>query len=290
MQIDLDPEGHKVVIFGDVTGARQVLRRFISSGAAVTLATPGAIPAVTDRIGTVRYAAQPDPNDTAGLLRLVRPAWLIVDVGLPEPLRRRISELAAYLQVLMINEEPAPSSGQVVLIGGGPGRTGLLTLEAYEALRRADVVLYDRLAPTHDLAELCPGVELIDVGKSPYHHPIPQRSIEQLMITRGRNGESVVRLKGGDSFVFGRGGEEMQACIAAGIPVRVIPGVSVPLRCQQRRHSIHHRGVSSFCVISGHTPPDSRELEGLVRLGGTIVILMGIGNLTQIVTGLVVPV
>ncbi len=94
--------------------------------------------------------------------------------------------MAAHLHVLMINEEPAPSSGQVILVGGGPGHTGLLTLEACEALRRADVVLYDRLAPTEDLAELAPGVELIDVGKSPYHHPIPQRSIEQLMITRAR--------------------------------------------------------------------------------------------------------
>jgi uroporphyrin-III C-methyltransferase len=288
MHIDLDPEGRKVVIFGDVTGARQVLRRFISSGATVTLATPGALPAITDRIGTVRYATQPDISDTAGLLRLVGPAWLIVDAGLSEPLRRRVSELAAHLQVLMINEQPAPSAGQVVLIGGGPGRTGLLTLEACEALRQADVVLYDRLAPTDRLAELAPGVELIDVGKSRYHHPIPQRSIEQLMIARARNGESVVRLKGGDPFVFGRGGEEMQACIAAGIPLQVIPGVSSSVAVPAAGSiPLTHRGVSkSFTVISGHTPPEPRELEGLVRLSGTIVILMGIGNLTQIVAGL----
>jgi uroporphyrin-III C-methyltransferase len=288
MQIDLDPEGRKVVIFGDVTGARQVLRRFINSGAAVTLATPGAIPAVTDRIRTVGYAAQPDSSDTAGLMRLVGPAWLIVDVGLPEPLRRRISEMAVYLQLLMIKEQPAPSDGQVILVGGGPGRTGLLTLEACQALRHADVVLYDRLAPPDDLAEFAPGVELIDVGKAPYHHPIPQRSIEQLMINRAKNGQSVVRLKGGDPFVFGRGGEEMQACIAAGIPVQVIPGVSSSVAVPAAGSiPVTHRGVSkSFTVISGHTPPESRELEGLVRLGGTIVILMGISNLTQIVAGL----
>ena len=288
MQIDLDPEGRKVVIFGDVTGARQALRRFISSGAIVTLATPGALPAITDRIGTVRYAAQPDTSDTAGLLRLVGPAWLIVDAGLSEPLRRRVSELTAHLQVLMINEPPAPSVGQVVLIGGGPGHTGLLTLEACEALRRADVVLYDRLAPTDRLAELAPGTELINVGKSPYHHPISQRSIEQLMIARARNGESVVRLKGGDPFVFGRGGEEMQACIAAGIPVHVVPGVTSSVAVPAAASiPVTHRGVSrSFTVISGHTPPEPEELEGLVRLGGTIVILMGISNLTQIVAGL----
>jgi uroporphyrin-III C-methyltransferase len=288
MHIDLDPEGRKVVIFGDVTGARQALRRFISSGATVTLATPGALPAITDRIGAVRYATQPDTSDTAALLRLVGPAWLIVDVELPEPLRHRIRDLAAHLHVLMIRERPAPSGGQVILVGGGPGRTELLTLGACEALRRADVVFYDRLAPNEDLAEMAPGVDLIDVGKSRYHHPIPQRSIERLMIARARNGESVVRLKGGDPFVFGRGGEEMQACIAAGIPLQVIPGVSSSIAVPAAAGiPLTHRGVSkSFTVISGHTPPASRELEGLVRLGGTIVILMGISNLTQIVAGL----
>jgi uroporphyrin-III C-methyltransferase len=288
MQIDLDPEGRKVVIFGDMAGARQALRRFLSSGAIVTLATPGPLPAATDQIGTVRYASQPQSTDTAGLLRLIRPAWLIVDVDMPDALRDRISDLAAYLQVLMINERPSPSSGQVTLIGGGPGRTGLLTLQACEALRQADVILYDRLAPTDDLAELAGGAELINVGKSPYHHPIPQHSIEHLMITRAKRGDSVVRLKGGDCFVFGRGGEEMQACIAAGVPVHIVPGVSssvaVPAASQI---PVTHRGVSkSFTVISGHTPPNPGELEGLVRLSGTIVILMGISNLTQIVGGL----
>lgn len=287
MQIDLDPEGRKVVIFGDVLGARQALRRFISSGAMITLAIPGALPPVAERISTVRYAIQPEATDTAGLLRLIGPAWLIVDVGLPVPLRHRISELATQLPALMINEGPAPG-GQVTLVGGGPGRTGLLTLEACEALRQADVILYDRLAPTDDLAELAPGAELIDVGKSPYHHPIPQRSIEHLLITRAKRGESVVRLKGGDPFVFGRGGEEMQACVLAGVTVHVVPGVSssvaVPAACGI---PVTHREISkSFTVISGHTPPDSRELEGLARLGGTLVILMGISNLTQIVAGL----
>lgn len=288
MQIDLDPEGRKVVIFGDVTSARQVLRRFTSSGAAVTLATPGPLPALSDRIATVRYTTQPGPTDTAGLLRLIEPAWLIVDVGLPEPLRERIGDLAADLRVLMINELPAPSSGQVILVGGGPGRTELLTLEACEALRQADVIFCDRLGPSEDLAELAPGVELINVGKSPYHHPIPQCSIEHLMITRAQHGDTVVRLKGGDPFVFGRGGEEMHACIAAGVPVHVVPGVSSSVAVPAAAGiPVTHRSVSkSFTVISGHVPPDPQELEGLVRLGGTIVILMGIGNLAQIVVGL----
>ena len=289
MQIDLDPEGRKVVIFGDVTGARQAVRRFLSSGATVTLATPGPSPDGTDRISSVRYATQPEPTDTAGLLRLIGPAWLIVDMGLTAPLRGRINDLAAHLHALMINEVPAPSRGQVTLVGAGPGCTGLLTLEACEALRQADVILYDRLAPTEDLAELAPGVELIDVGKSPYHHPIPQHSIEHLMITRSKRGQSVVRLKGGDPFVFGRGGEEMQACMTAGVPVHIVPGVSSSVAVPAASGiPVTHRGVSkSFTVISGHTPPEAEELEGLVQLGGTIVILMGISNLTQIVAGLI---
>jgi uroporphyrin-III C-methyltransferase len=288
MQIDLDPRGRKVVIFGDVIGARGTLRRFISGGALVTLVTPDALPGRSERISAVRYAAQPDAADTAGLLRLMGLAWLIVDVGLPKPLRDRVTELAAQLGVVMIKERPAPNCGRVTLVGGGPGRTGLLTLEACEALREADVILYDRLAPTEDLAELAPGTELIDVGKFPYHHPIPQRSIEQVMITRAQRGESVVRLKGGDAFVFGRGGEEMQACIAADVPVHVVPGVSSSVAVPAAIGiPVTHRGVSkSFTVISGHTLPDTAELEGLVRLGGTIVILMGMSNLNQIVAGL----
>jgi uroporphyrin-III C-methyltransferase len=246
-----------VVIFGDVTDARQVLRRFISGHAMVTLATPGSLPAAADRMSTVRYATQPEPTDTAGLLRLIGPACLIVAVGLTKSLRSRITDLAAHLHVMVINERPAPSSGQVILVGGGPGPTGLLTLEACEALRQADVILYDRLAPTEHLNELAPGAELIDVGKFPYQHPIPQRSIEHLMITRAKRGDSGVRLKGGDCFVFGRGGEEMQAGLSASVPVHVVPGVSSSVAVPAASGiPVTHRGTSkSFTVISGHTPP-----------------------------------
>jgi uroporphyrin-III C-methyltransferase len=288
MHIDLDPRGRKVVIFGDAVGARQALRRFLHSGATVTLVTEGPLPDGVQRLDTVRYASQPARADTAGLLRLIGPAWLIVDVGLSRSLRERIWELAGHLHVLMINEEPAPSGGQVALVGGGPGRTSLLTLEGCAALRQADVVFFDRLAPTEDLDELAAGAELVDVGKAPYHHPVSQTSICDQMVDRARRGQSVVRLKGGDPFVFGRGGEEMLASVAAGIPVRIVPGVSsalsVPAACGI---PVTHREVSkSFTVISGHTPPETRELEALVRLGGTIVILMGIANLAQTMTGL----
>ena len=150
------------------------------------------------------------------------------------------------------------------------------------------MVFFDRLAPTEDLDELAPGAELVDVGKVPYHHPVPQTSICDQMVDRARRGQSVVRLKGGDPFVFGRGGEEMLACLAAGVPVRIVPGVSSALSVPAAYGiPVTHREVSkAFTVISGHTPPETHELEALVRLGGTIVILMGIANLAQTMAGL----
>ena len=277
-----------MVIFGDLATTRQAVRRFLHAEGTVTLVLDGPLPDYPDRIDTVRYARRPALTDTAGLLRLIGPAWLIVDVGLPCSFRERIRELAGHLHVLSMTEDPAPRGGSVTLVGGGPGSTGLLTLEACAALRQADVVFYDRLAATDDLAEFAAGAEHIDVGKTPYHHPVAQASIEDQMISRARRGESVVRLKGGDPFVLGRGGEEMLACVQAGVPVRVVPGISsalsVPATCGI---PVTHRGVSkAFTVISGHVPPEPPELDALVRLKATIVILMGITNLDQIMAGL----
>jgi uroporphyrin-III C-methyltransferase len=287
MQVEIDPRGRKVVIFGEPIGARQAVRRFLPAGGTVTLVSEEP-PDRADRLDTVRYLTRPARTDTAALLRIIGPAWLIVDVGLPLGLRDRVHELAGHLHVLMVNEKPAPPHGQVTLVGGGPGRTNLLTLDACAALRQADVVFFDRLAPTDDLHDLAAGAELVDVGKTPYHHAVPQSAINEQLVARARRGQSVVRLKGGDPFVFGRGGEEMLACVEAGVPVRIVPGISsalsVPAACGI---PVTHRDVSrSFTVISGHTPPEPHELEALVRLGGTIVVLMGIGSLTQTTAGL----
>jgi uroporphyrin-III C-methyltransferase len=288
MQIDVDVTGRQVVVFGTLAGARQVVRRFTLAGARVTLALPGSRPDLGHRADGVHYATQPAPTDAAGLLRLTGPAWCVVLVDVEAELGERVQQLGRHLRVLVQREPPAAPDGHVVLVGGGPGTTRLLTLEASDALRAADVVFFDRLAPSDDLARLAPGAELIDVGKSPYHHPVTQRTIEDLMVARALAGESVVRLKGGDPFVFGRGGEEMLACLAAGVPVRVVPGVSSALAVPAASGiPVTHRGLShAFSVISGHVPPSSHELSALVRLGGTIVVLMGIANLEQIVTGL----
>ena len=288
MQIDVDVSGRKVVVFGSLLAARRVVTRNVRAGARVTLVVPGPLPAAEERAEGVRYARQPAGTDTSGLLRLIGPAWSVVLVDVEAGVRDRVVELCAHLRVLVQREVPAPTAGRVVLVGGGPGDPRLLTVEACQTLRDADVVLFDKLAPTDALPQLAAGAELIDVGKSPYHHPVTQRSIEELMIARARAGQSVVRLKGGDPFVFGRGGEELLACLAAGVDVRVVPGVSSALAVPAASGiPVTHRGLShAFTVISGHVPPSRAELEALVRLGGTIVVLMGIANLEQIVAGL----
>ena len=195
----------------------------------------------------------------ARLPALVGAAQLVVLVGGPDLVRRQVLGLATRLHRMVVQETPAGEVGAVTLVGGGPGRTGLLTVEAVAALREADIVFYDRLAPTDQLARLAPGAELYDVGKSPYRHPVTQRAIEELMVGRARAGDQVVRLKGGDPFVFGRGAEEVQACLAAGIGVRVVPGVSSALAVPASAGiPVTHRGVSRcFTVISGHVPPSA---------------------------------
>ena len=178
--------------------------------------------------------------------------------------------------------------GTVTLVGGGPGDPELLTIAAARALASADVVLYDRLAPHQTLAELAPCAELIDVGKRPGHHPIAQEEIERMLVAHARGGADVVRLKGGDPFVFGRGGEELDACRNAGVPVRVIPGVTSAIAVPAAAGiPVTHRGVSRlFTVVSGHAPLSPAELEHLAGLGGTIVVLMGVSNLPSISAGL----
>jgi uroporphyrin-III C-methyltransferase len=187
-----------------------------------------------------------------------------------------------------IDSGTGTGTGTVAIVGGGPGDEELLTLAAVRELERADVVLYDRLAPHENLHRLAPHALLVDVGKRPHHHPVTQTEIEQLMVDHALAGRRVVRLKGGDPFVFGRGGEELLACRRAGVPARVVPGVSSALAVPASAGiPLTHRGVShAFTVISGHAPLTESEFEHLAGLGGTIVVLMGISNLPSITAGL----
>lgn len=195
---------------------------------------------------------------------------------------------------LQVSEPAIPSGpGQVILVGGGPGDPDLLTVGGLRALRAADVVLYDHLAPLACLGEVRPGTLLIDVGKLPRGRQTAQEDINALLIEHARLGATVVRFKGGDPFVFGRGGEEWQACAEAGVPVRVIPGVSAAIAGPELAGiPLTHRGLSqSFTVVSGHVGPDHPasmvDWAALATGAGTIVILMGVANLAEICAGLI---
>lgn len=170
--------------------------------------------------------------------------------------------------------------GWVALVGGGPGDPGLITTRGRRLLAEADVVVVDRLAPQALLAELDDDVQVIDVGKAPGHHSMPQEEINRLLVTHAAAGHRVVRLKGGDPYVLGRGHEEVLACRAAGVPVVVVPGVtsavSVPAAAGI---PLTHRGLArQFTVASGH---DGLDWHSLAAVDGTLVLLMGVGRLAE---------
>ncbi|HLY27145.1 MAG TPA: uroporphyrinogen-III C-methyltransferase [Aggregatilineales bacterium] len=201
-------------------------------------------------------------------------------------------------QVQQDNPHPEKSSkpiGTVYLVGAGPGDPDLITVKGLRVLRQADVVVYDRLAPPELLQEVRPGTELVDVGKLPGKPRLDQQGINALLVERACSGKTVVRLKGGDPFVFGRGGEEALACFAAGVPFEVVPGVSsafavaayagVPLT--QRHIS------SAFTVFTGYEDPakadESIDYSALAKIGqaGTLVCLMGVTRLGEIADRLI---
>lgn len=182
-------------------------------------------------------------------------------------------------------------AGTVSLVGGGPGNPGLITVAGLDALQRADVIVFDRLAPLSLLQDL--PARLIDVGKIPRGQQTEQELINETLVTEARRGMHVVRLKGGDPFVFGRGSEEWQACAAAGVEVRVIPGVSSAIAGPELAGiPVTHRGLTQgFTVVSGHVAPgDPRstlDWSALARSGTTLVVLMGVANLGRIADALV---
>lgn len=178
----------------------------------------------------------------------------------------------------------AAAPGTVTLVGGGPGDVELLTVRGRRALAEADVVVADRLGPRDVLRELRPGVEVVEVGKAPGHHPVPQEEINRILVERAQRGQAVVRLKGGDPFVLGRGGEEVHACREAGVPVVVVPGVSSAIAGPALAGiPVTHRGTStSLHVVSGHDGLDAAALVALRERAGTVVVLMGVALLGRI--------
>ena len=188
---------------------------------------------------------------------------------------------------------PAGAPGSVVLVGGGPGDPGLVTVRGRQAVASADVVVADHLAPQGLLASLPVGVEVIDASKLPRGRSMAQEQINDLLVSRAREGKRVVRLKGGDPFVFGRGYEELEACAAAGVPVEVVPGVTSAIGVPGLAGvPVTHRGLThEFVVVSGHVPPGHPaslvDWPALGRLRGTVVVLMGVDTAPAIAASLV---
>jgi uroporphyrin-III C-methyltransferase/precorrin-2 dehydrogenase/sirohydrochlorin ferrochelatase len=187
--------------------------------------------------------------------------------------------------LITLEDSASPSDvvpGGVALVGGGPGDPELITVRGRRLLAQADVVVADRLAPPELLAELPPHVEVIDAAKIPYGRAMAQDAINTVMIEHARSGKFVVRLKGGDPFVFARGYEEVLACADAGIPVTVVPGVTSAIAVPALAGvPVTHRAINhEFVVVSGHLAPDHPESlvnwNALAALSGTIVLLMAV--------------
>ena len=186
-----------------------------------------------------------------------------------------------------------PEAGRVYLVGAGPGDPGLLTVRALELIGTADVILHDRLIPAAALDGARADAELLFVGKEGGGAAVPQEQTEALMVQRALAGKTVVRLKGGDPFVFGRGGEEALALREAGIPYEVVPGITAGVAAAAYAGiPVTHRGVSSaVALITGHEDPDKDETAidwpVLAAFGGTLVFYMGVRRLPAIAESLI---
>ncbi|WP_426721862.1 uroporphyrinogen-III C-methyltransferase [Corynebacterium auriscanis] len=193
----------------------------------------------------------------------------------------------------LTSQSEAPA-GRVVLVGGGPGAWDLITVRGMHALQAADVILTDHLGPTDELDKLCEvaSKEIVDVAKLPYGKQVAQEKTNELLVQHAREGKRVVRLKGGDPFVFGRGFEEVQACVAAGVPCEVIPGVTSAVGVPELAGiPVTQRGVvHAFTVVSGHLPPGHPKSlvkwRALAASGATISVIMGVKNARAIATAL----
>jgi uroporphyrin-III C-methyltransferase/precorrin-2 dehydrogenase/sirohydrochlorin ferrochelatase len=184
-------------------------------------------------------------------------------------------------------------TGSVVLVGGGPGDPELITVRGHRAIAQADVVVADHLAPLSLLASLPTDVEVIDASKLPRGRSMAQEQINALLVEHALAGRRVARLKGGDPFVFGRGMEELEACVAAGVPVEVVPGVTSAIGVPGLAGiPVTHRGLThEFVVVSGHLPPGHPQSlvdwAAIGRLRGTVVVLMGVDTAPAIAAALI---
>jgi uroporphyrin-III C-methyltransferase/precorrin-2 dehydrogenase/sirohydrochlorin ferrochelatase len=231
--------------------------------------------------GSARLTAQVDAGDvTVGVTSAVG-----ADPRRSAAIRDAIGDLIATGR-LPLRRRREGRIGRVDLVGGGPGPADLMTVRARRLIAEADVIVADRLGPTTEVLHgLEPDVRVIHVGKQPGSHPVPQEEINRIIVAHAAAGRRVVRLKGGDPFVFGRGGEEMQACLDAGIPVEVTPAPSSAVAVPQAAGiPVTHRGTASaFHVVNGQGAVTRSTLEAMADPAVTTVVLMGVGALDRLV-------
>ena len=284
--------------FPDVPVQRRAFRDADVEGAWLVLACTGTvdadIAAVCERSRTWCVRADDASASSAWVPAVARVADVVVSVTAGRDPRRGVALRDAIGLSLDTGALPLrrvrAGTGSVALVGGGPGDPDLLTVRGRRLLAGADVVVRDRLAPEVVLPD---GVEVFDVGKDPAGTSWSQRDIEALLVERALAGASVVRLKGGDVHVFARGIEEVAACVDAGVPVEVVPGISSALAGPSYAGiPVTARGVTqSFAVVSAHLPPgdpgSTVDWDALARLGGTLVLLMAVGRLPAVCAALV---
>jgi uroporphyrin-III C-methyltransferase/precorrin-2 dehydrogenase/sirohydrochlorin ferrochelatase len=257
------------------------------------------VAAAAEQRGTFCVRADSAPGGTARMSAVLTHDGVVVAVnGGDDPRRaaglRDAISLALDLGTLPARRFRAAGSGSVALVGGGPGDPELITVRGRRLVAEADVVVVDRLAPRALLDELPEDVEVIDCGKAAHRHNLTQDEINQVLVERALDGKRVVRLKGGDPFVFGRGGEEVQACVAAGVPVSVVPGISAALAAPAAAGiPLTHRGLAAdFTVVSGHLDPgrpsgSEVDWSALATRTSTLVLLMAMERLGAIAEALI---
>jgi uroporphyrin-III C-methyltransferase/precorrin-2 dehydrogenase/sirohydrochlorin ferrochelatase len=208
------------------------------------------------------------------------------DPGRAKALRDAVRLLIESGELPVRRQRAGAGAGRVALVGGGPGDPGLITVRGRRLLAEADVVVVDRLGPRTLLDHLAPGVEIVEAGKAPDNHTLPQSEINALLVSLAQLGKRVVRLKGGDPFVFGRGGEEMLACVQAGVACEVVPGVTSAIAVPAAAGiPLTHRTLArQFTVVTGH---EDLDWPRLATVEGTLVLLMGATRVDRIAKELI---
>lgn len=299
LSVSLPVAGRLVVVAGHGADAAALTAALLGRDSRVrVVAGEGAelTPSLADLAarGRIELAAHPcTATDLAD-------AWLVFPRTGDAAEDARIADQARRAHVWSVAEDradartgrPTGAIGAVTIVGGGPGDPGLITVQGLRALHEADVVVHDRLAPLALLAELPASTLLIDAAKLPGGTAMPQTRINRHLVEHAIEGKNVVRLKGGDPFVFGRGMEEVEACRAAGVPVTVVPGVTSAIAVPGLAGiTLTHRGLAhAFTVVSGHLAPTSDrsrlDWAAMASSGATLVLLMAVETLPTITAAL----